>query len=415
MTRAVVVGALRTRASFPETSTLHGYSTFAMRSFFPVTWMGALAAISVVCGCAAEPRPEPAAPVAPTRVDLAARIVTPDDVTTEPELAHKAERLLMIQSWQEAIDAYRTLIAADPAGPHAADYMFNLGLALEGAEERDKARDVFLDLAHRFPDGPRARSALVRSATLDAYIEDWKALGAIGDEILARKDLEDVDRLVGLGSRGLARVELGDDINAAADIHDGLDLSDQLHYGERDVLPVAVAQLRFALGELRRVRSEKISFDPLPPDFVDQLEVRCGGLLEAQAAYAKAVQSIDPHWAAMSGYRVGQMYRELHRALMQIPPPTTSKTERQKQIFYAFMHKRYRVLLEKGLKEIDQTIALGERTSDSSAWITRARDAKHEMETALADEKAQMEKMPFTEADIDEALKQLAKKTPPRH
>ena len=380
-----------------------------MRRFFPL--VGALLATAILAGCAAEPAPRPAVPVAPAKVDLAARIVTPGEVTTEPELASKAERLLLVQSWHEAADAYRTLLAADPNGPHAADYMFNLGLALEGAEQRDKARDVFLDLAHRFPDGARARSALVRTATLDAYIEDWKALGAIGDEILARRDLEDVDRLVGLGARGLSRVELGDDREAAADIHDGLDLSDQLHYGERDVLPVAVAQLRFALGELRRVRSEKITLDPPPPDFVDQLEIRCGGLLEAQQAYAKAVQSVDPHWAAMSGYRVGQMYRELHRSLMQIPPPVTSKTERQKQIFYAFMHKRYRVLLEKGLKEIDQTIALGERTGDSSAWIARAKDAKHEMETALADEKAQMEKMPFTEADIDEALKQLAQKT----
>jgi hypothetical protein len=179
------------------------------------------------------------------------------------------------------------------------------------------------------------------------------------------------------------------------------------------VLPVAVAQLRFALGELRRTRSERISFEPLPPDFVEKLEDRCVGLLEAQAAYAMAVRSIDPHWAAMSGYRVGEMYRKLHRDLMQIPPPATSRTEKQKQMFFAFMHVRYRVLLEKGLKELDQTIALGERTSDSSAWIQRAREAKAEMDVALADEKAQIAKMPFTEAEVNAALDLLQKKTTP--
>jgi hypothetical protein len=101
----------------------------------------------------------------------------------------------------------------------------------------------------------------------------------------------------------------------------------------------------------------------------------------------------------------------LHRDLMQIPPPATSKTSQQKNVFYAFMHIRYRILLEKGLREMEQTVALGERTSDASSWITRARDARSEMQTALADEKAQIEKMPFTEEEVKKALEILQKRT----
>jgi hypothetical protein len=343
-------------------------------------------------------------PAPPLHIDLPARIVTADEVTTEAELVARGERALMEQRWQDAVDAFGTLVAADPAGLHAPERMFDLGIAYEGLEDRVRARNAFLDLARRFPDGQRARSALVRVATLDAFLEEWPALDAIGSALLARPDLDDVDRLVGLGARGLARVETGSDLPGSTDIHEGLDLADQLHYGERDVLPVAVAQLRFALAELRRIRSEKITFDPVPPDYLAKLEERCAGLLEAQAAYALAVRSIDPHWAAMSGYRVGEMYRALHRDLMQIPPPATSKTEKQKNIFYAFMHIRFRVLLEKGLREMEQTVALGERTSDSSSWIARARAALEEMQTALADEKAQIEKMPFTEAEVNKAL-----------
>jgi hypothetical protein len=366
-------------------------------------------AIALASGCGASAAPAPATP--PVRIDAQPRIVTANEVTTEAELAQRAERALMEQRWQDAADAYRTLLAADSSGPQVAAYMFDLGLALEGLQARARARDTFLELAHRFPDEPKARGALVRAATLDAYLEDWPALASIGDALLGRGDLDDIDRIVGLGARGLARVELGQDGAASADILDGLDLSDQLHYGARDVLPVAVAQLRFALGELRRVRSERIAFDPLPADFLDKLDERCAGLLEAQAAYAMAVRSIDPHWAAMAGFRVGAMYRALHHDLVRIPPPATSKTARQKQIFFAFMHVRYRVLLEKGLREMDQTIALGERTNDSSPWIERAREAKAEMDTALADEKTQLDRMPFTEAEIQTALDLLQKKT----
>lgn len=371
--------------------------------------LGVLLALLGAAGCGASPAPAPRVAGPPNTIDVHPVVVTATDIATEPELAARGERALMEQRWQDAVQAYRILVIADVSPDHASEYLFDLGLALEGTQAREQARDTFLELAKRFPEGPRARSALVRAASLDAYMEDWTALAAIGDALLARPDLEDVDRLVALGSRGLARIELGDDVHASKDIFDGLEVSDRLHYGARDVLPVAVAQLRFALGELRRVRSERIVFDPLPPDFVEKLEERCGGLLEAQAAYALAVRSIDPHWAAMSGYRVGEMYRALHRDLMGIPPPSTSKTEKQKQIFYAFMHIRYRVLLEKGLRELDQTIALGERTADSSSWIQRARDAKAEMDLALTDEKSQIAKMPFTEAEINAALDALKK------
>jgi hypothetical protein len=344
----------------------------------------------------------------PLHIDALARIVTADDVSTVGELEARGEQALLEQRWRDAAEAFRLLVQADPMGPRASEHLFDLGLSLEGLEDRAGARDAFIDLAKRFPEGPRARTALVRAATLDAYLEDWPALQAIGDALLARPDAEDIDRVVGLGSRGLARVEQGDvEKQASADIYDGLDLSDRYHYGARDVLPVAVAQLRFALGELRRVRSERIGFDPLPPDFLDKLDERCAGLLEAQAAYTQAVRSVDPHWATMSGYRVGEMYRRLHHDLMQIPPPARSKTERQKQIFFAFMHVRYRVLLEKGLQELDQTVALGERTQDSSSWISRAKEARAEMQTALADEKAQIDQMPFTEAEIQKALELL--------
>ena len=381
------------------------------RSFSRCLGASAAAVVLLVlpaCRPAVAP-PQPA----PATIAVPPVIVTSEEVSTEAELAARAEKALMEQRWADAAAAYRTLVAADPAGPRTPEYMFDLGLAFEGAQDRARARDTFLDLSRRFPEGAKARAALVRAATLDAYLEDWAALEAIGGALLARNDLDDVDHIVAFGARGLARVEVGgaaNDAQASRDILDGLELADRLHYGARDVLPVAVAQLRFALGELRRVRSERIRFDPMPADFLGDLDARCGGLLQAQEAYALAVRSVDPHWAAMAGYRVGAMYQALHADLMQIPPPERSKTARQKAIFYAFMHVRYRVLLEKGLREIEQTVALGDRTADSSAWIARAKEARDQMRAALADEKAALDAMPFTEAEIQEALNLLQKK-----
>ena len=58
-----------------------------------------------------------------------------------------------------------------------------------------------------------------------------------------------------------------------------------------------------------------------------------------------------------------------------------------------------------------RTLALAEKTSDTSAWVKRADDAKKEMELALDEEKAQIAKLPFTEAELQAALDVLKKKT----
>jgi hypothetical protein len=166
----------------------------------------------------------------------------------------------------------------------------------------------------------------------------------------------------------------------------------------------------FALGEVRRRRSEKITFNPMPPNFVEVLEQRCQALLDAQSAYTEAMRSYDAHWSAMAGYRVGQLYQQLHRDVMAIPPTGKADTLKKQQLFEGAMRLRYRVLLEKGLKMMDGTVRLGRRTGEDSAWIHRAEEAKHDIELAVEDEKRALAKMPFTEAELQDALDQLRNK-----
>ncbi len=120
--------------------------------------------------------------------------------------------------------------------------------------------------------------------------------------------------------------------------------------------------------------------------------------------------SVDPHWAAMAGLRVASMYRALHHDVLAIPPPANLKTAREKEAFYVLMHVRYRVLLEKGLRQIEQTISLGERTHESSTWLDRARDTEKGMQAILAEEKERLSGMQYTEDQAKEALRIVEKK-----
>ncbi len=371
--------------------------------------LGVSIASLLIVACGPPPPAESPEPQPRENVKVPTQIISKTSEGSARELMEKGERALLAQKWREAADAFGTLLAAEPDGPRTEDALYGIATAYEGLELREKAKAAYDELIKRFPASTRTRAALIREALIVTYLEDWAALGKIGESILARKDIDEVDRMMALGARGLAKIETGDDAGASRDVQDGLDLVDQLKYGMTGRLPVAAAQLRFALGEIRRVRSERIAFEPVTPDFLVKINMRASGLMEAQSAYGDAIRSVDPHWAAMSGYRIGEMYRALHKDLMAIPPQN-AKTENDKQLFYGMMHLRYRVLLEKGIEMLRRTLTIAEAGQDDSSWIKRAEKAKAEMEVALEEERTQIKKFPFSEAELTRALEMLEKK-----
>ena len=358
--------------------------------------------------------PEPATPAKPaTNVNASNQIISTRVEGTAKELRVRGEHALLEQKWQEAVDAFEALIAGDPTAANDPQVIYDLALAYEGIGEREKARVRYREVVRKFPSDPNARSALAREVSLDAYLEDWTALGDAGETILARKDIEPADKMLGYGARGLARITAGDEAGAAKDINAGTDIVEETGFGKTGQLPVAAAMLKYAEGELKRVKSEKIELNPPPPDFVLKLELRCALLLEAQSYYADAIRSVDLHWAAMSGFRVGQMYRTLHKHLMMIPPTEKAKTDSDKQLFYGIMHVRYRALLDKGIEMMKRTIALGQKPEMqgvATAWMKRAESAKTEMEQALEEEKAILKTFPYTEETLEKTLVIMKKK-----
>lgn len=371
----------------------------------------AVALCVVACGGGGGGQASASAPNVPTNnINASNQIIGSRAEGTAKELQAKGERALLAQNWQEAVDAFEALVGGDAKAANDPQILYDLALAYEGVGDRQKARERYREVVRRFPKDPNARSALAREVSLDAYLEDWTALGEVGEQILSRKDLEVADKMLGLGARGLSRITAGDEAGASKDVNEGLDLVEETRFGATGQLPVAAAMLKYAQGEIRKTRSEKIVLNPPPPDFVQKLEMRCQLLLDAQSSYADAIRSVDLHWAAMSGYRVGEMYRELHQHLMMIPPTDKAKTESDKQLFYGIMHVRYRALLDKGIEMMKRTLALGERTGVASGWMKRAEAAKAEMDRALEEEKATLKKLPYTEETLEKTLEIMKKK-----
>ena len=356
-------------------------------------------ALGVLVGCGGSSVTPP-----PKNVQASNTIVAGRVAGTPAELRFKGDNAILAQKWQEAVDAYEALLAGDAASNDDPQVIYSLAVAYEGIGQKDKARTRYREVSKRWPQDVNARSAVVREATLDGYLEDWTALGQLGESLLAKTDADPAEKMLGYGARGLSRILAKDESGATKDVNAGLDIVDETKYGMTGQLPVAAALLKFTLGEIRKAKSEKISLNPPGDDFVLKLEMRCVHLLEAQQAYADAIRSVDPYWAAMSGYRVGELYAQLHKELMQIPPTAQTKTDSDRKLFYAIMHVRYRVLLEKGVDMMERTLALGDRTGTAPAWMDRAKTAKADMEKSLGEEKEIISKLPYTEVEVNKAL-----------
>ncbi|WP_156865147.1 tetratricopeptide repeat protein [Pajaroellobacter abortibovis] len=346
-------------------------------------------------------------PVSSITVPLQGQIVTPNADYSEKELFEKGRAALVAQDWKTARDAFSLLLVANSSLVPRSFILFNLAVSEEGLDLKERARNDYQQFVNSYADDPQFIFALTRLIELHALFEDWTALQKTSDRLLAKvKDSSREEQLVGLAGRALSLVELGDDNGAMRLVLQGLDMAEQARYGMDGKLPVPLAMLRFAMAEVRRTRSERIQFVPIGADFLSKIDMRAQGLLDAQNTYSDVIRCVDPYWAALSGYRIGQMYRTLHADLMAIPPTGQSKTEEQKKIFYAMMHMRYRVLLEKGIEMMRRTLALLEKLGDS-LWVERVKVAKEEMEHGLEEEKKIMAEFPFTEQEVERALEMM--------
>jgi hypothetical protein len=175
-------------------------------------------------------------------------------------------------------------------------------------------------------------------------------------------------------------------------------------------IPRDVAQLYYALGEVRRLRAARIVFVPVPEDFAVVLERRCQLILDAQSSYSDAMRAEDAHWSAMAGYRVGELYQSLHEDLMVVPAPGAADTPGRRQLFEGAMRLRYSILLEKARAMMQHTLKMAARTGERSEWVLRAERAARDLEQAEQREQAALDRLPHSRAELQRALDDLGQR-----
>lgn len=382
----------------------------------PLLFRASVIALSIVGGCAHPPQPpEAPARAAGERVEVPRVVVTPATVSSVDELYAAASRALDAHEYAEAASRFQRVYELDPEGPLADEALFWLGTAQDLAAKPPDALRSYELLSNRFPESPHTRTALVRRARLYAYLEQYALAGKVADEASSRfRDLRPFEHITLLGAKSLALVMSGDIERAEYYLEKARTLIEDHGLDAAGTIPRDLAQVYFALGETRRVRAEQIRFVPLPANFAGALEERCQLILDAQSAYSDTMRAEDAHWSAMAGYRVGELYQRLHEDLMQVPPPGSADSAERTQLFEGAMRLRYSILLEKAHSMMTHTIAMARRTGERSVWISRAEQSVRELDEAVRREHAALDALPYSRAQLEQALDDLARKAAPR-
>ncbi|MBX3183065.1 MAG: hypothetical protein KIT72_17240 [Polyangiaceae bacterium] len=363
------------------------------------------------CGAAGATSGEPRGPGSPDSLEVERQVITAEDGTSLSELFGRGKWHFDRAEFREAAEVYSRVYQLEPEGALAPHALLNAGHSYDQAGELALAEKSYQRLLSEFPSSELSRSALMRAVRILGYLERWAEAGRLADVGIQRfKDLAPLELISMHAARALAAVEAGDLPRANREVERGRTLAEGAELDRAGRLPTDLAQLYFALGEVRRLKGEAIQFSPTPPNFADVLEERCQLLLDAQSAYSDTMRAYDAHWSAMAGFRVGELYQRLHEDLMRVPPPAGAKTEKDRQLFEGAMRLRYSVLLRKGQQMMEHTLSMAARTGEQSSWVARASRSKQELEAAIRAEEAALDKLPYTRAELRAALDDLAAK-----
>lgn len=345
-------------------------------------------------------------------------VVTPRDASTAFELLQRGKAELESGAFDAAMRSFDLVVTHDPNGPWVEEALYAGASAHEGSGDHAGAAARFERVAKEFTRSEWARDSHLRAVRLYVYLERWSDAAALAQSFLEtyveRAPREEIVVHSTLALHALdteGHTEAGRQ-RALASLTRARSVIDKYQLDSAGNIPRDLAQTYYAKGEHLRLKGESVGFVPMPDDFGEQFERRAQLLLDAQSAYSDVMRAYDAHWTAMAGYRVGELYQRLHRDILAIPRPAALDTERRRLIFEAALRMRYKVLLEKGLKMMQHTLAMAERTSETSQWVDRARQARDELQAALREEEAAIEASPYSRQDIERVLAELAKRPP---
>lgn len=320
-----------------------------------------LAAALLACATARRPAPGAAEvrfPAEEPRVSALDRELAGMD---EAALRKTGDAAYQAGDMARAAAAYARLADAFPASPHAPAAQLRAGLAYQRLAAWRLALERF-GARERLGDGPDALEASFGAAECQYHLGQVDEARGRLDAIAARADLAPAARVRALAERGVIEEELGRPEEAERFLRRAV-AEWEAGAAAGPLPPYHLAQARFHLGELRRAALRALPLDPSagdPAQLERDLERKAEALLEAQDHYLAAIRTGEPRWAVVAGGRVGELYEDLRRELLDAPlPPDLDAAAAE--LYRGELRREVAVLASKAVTAYRQTVDFARR------------------------------------------------------
>lgn len=291
-------------------------------------------------------------------------------------LFERASTALQTHRYDEAVTDYDRLIREFPQSNLVAASQFNRGQAFQSTNRAAEAIDAYTASATtaQGSNNELARDAWFRVAAVGESANRPADIVTATDRVLALPRLSLVDRVEALGRQAAAKLALGDRVGAARVAQDAITLAPTVEAVSALGDDTFIAQARFVLAEVSRLDGAAVTIriDATDAELNLAIERRVQHVTHAHVLYNDAIRIGNPHWAAASGYAIGEMYRALYGAIVETPLPCDWE-EPAIRIYRQRTGTRLRPLVQGALRAWEATIGMARRNAIAdNAWVRRA-------------------------------------------
>lgn len=349
----------------------------------------------LAAGCGARPTPAPT-PVVPEEViemdGIAITVVDGDDGAPVTEafdaltLFETARKAFDEGRFDEAERHYGKLLELFPDGRLVPPSLYNRGLSLEALRQYGQAAAHFrryVQLATSLKDQRdgefRWGHNLVRTGDHPTAVDLYGRL-------LEAPDLGPADRAEAYLRRGTSLMNLQRYGEAERDLKAALEQAHLAYEGLFDGNEL-VAEVNFRRAEIYERLclgvKLKLPVEKMKGDLNDKAKY----FRQSQHAYIDALNVRNPYWATASGLKLGELYENFYRDVLNAEVPPTFEPE-MRRFYFQELRGRLKPLLETSLTIYEKNMAMSERIGADNEWVTETERRLERLRALLVDVKA---------------------------
>jgi len=273
------------------------------------------------------------------------------------------------QDHARAVEEYSLLLQEFPGSSYTMATRYNLGLALEELHRHAEALVLYREILVSNPSPGDALDARFRIASCQNELADYEGAAQTLQEVLGLPTLGREDRL-------LAQLRLGDVLLAAGH----LDEAEKAFHavlgrtrlkGSPAPLPAPpemVSQAQYGLARLEHQRFTRAPIRMPQAQMERDINEKARLFLRAQAGYLRTIHLRIAEMVTAAGLKIGTLYEDFYRDLMQAPVPPELNSE-EVEVYFEELRKVIRPLVEQAIHVYERNLLYAERFGQKGEWI----------------------------------------------